>query len=190
MVEPALETAAPTVAPTPIAAVVPIVNAEPINAPPSPDVPNRLLIPAIGLDAEVVPVGWSVVDDNGQQVSKWDVPDWAAGGWLKTSALVGQPGNTVIIGHQNIAGRIFENLENLQAGDVIQAQAGALMREYLVAQKTIVPEKGQPPEVRAENVKWIRPTEDERLTLVTCWPRNNNTHRLIVVAYPVASPAP
>ena len=36
-----------------------------------------------------------------------------------------------------------------------------------------------------ENAAWIMPSEDERLTLVTCWPYTSNTHRLIIVARPV-----
>ncbi len=48
----------------------------------------------------------------------------------------------------------------------------------------ILPEKGQPPEVRRRNLAWILPTREERLTLVTFWPPENNTHRLIVVARP------
>jgi LPXTG-site transpeptidase (sortase) family protein len=39
--------------------------------------------------------------------------------------------------------------------------------------------------VRQANARWIGPFNDERLTLVTCWPYTNNTHRVIVVAKPV-----
>jgi sortase (surface protein transpeptidase) len=28
----------------------------------------------------------------------------------------------------------------------------------------------------------MQSTDDERLTLVTCWPADSNTHRLIIVA--------
>jgi sortase A len=51
--------------------------------------------------------------------------------------------------------------------------------------KTIVKEKGESVEVRRKNAQWIAPTNDERLTLVTCWPYTNNTHRVIVVAKPL-----
>ena len=37
---------------------------------------------------------------------------------------------------------------------------------------------------RIANGQYILPTEDERITLVTCWPPTNNTHRLIVIARP------
>ncbi len=39
--------------------------------------------------------------------------------------------------------------------------------------------------IRIANAKYIQPTEDERITLVTCWPYTNNTHRLIIVARPL-----
>ncbi len=149
-----------------------------------PAIPVRLLIPAINLDVPVVTMGWSIVEKDGQQVSQWDVPDWRAAGWLKTSALVGAVGNTVLEGHQDIAGRVFEDLEYLREGDEIQVQTAARTRKYIVALRTIVPEKNQPLEVRRENARWIGPSNDERLTLVTCWPRNDNTHRLILVALP------
>jgi sortase A len=57
-----------------------------------------------------------------------------------------------------------------------------------VEEKLILKEKGEPPEVREQNTAWIAPTEDERLTMVTCWPYTNNTHRLVIVAKPIPSP--
>jgi sortase A len=147
-------------------------------------VPSRLLIPAINLDVPIVAMGWSVVEKDGHPVSEWDVPSWRAAGWLNTSALVGVPGNTVLEGHQDIDGRVFENLEYLKGA---MRSGCRLLRKCAirVALRTIVPEKNQPLEVRRENARWIGPSRDERLTLVTCWPRNDNTHRLILVALPV-----
>ncbi len=154
------------------------------TATPASAAPTRLIIPAIDLDVPVVTVGWSVVERDGQPISEWDVPAWRAAGWLKTSALIGAIGNTVLEGHQDIAGRVFENLENLKAGDMVQVQTDSFTRTYVIALRTIVLEKDQPLEVRRENARWIGPSNDERLTLVTCWPRNDNTHRLILVALP------
>ena len=162
----------------------PVVNAPIPNGSIAPEIPTRLLIPAINLDVPIVAMGWSVIEQDGQQVSEWDVPNWRAAGWLNTSALVGAPGNTVLEGHQDIAGRVFEDLEYLKEGDEIQVQAASQTRKYVIALRTIVPEKDQPLEVRRENARWIGPSNDERLTLVTCWPRNDNTHRLILVALP------
>jgi sortase A len=150
----------------------------------TPAMPIRLLIAAINLDTPIVPMGWSVIDKDGQHISEWDVPDWRAAGWLKTSALVGAVGNTVLEGHQDMDGRVFENLEYLKEGDELQVQTTSQTRRYIIVRRTIVPEKNQPLEVRRENARWIGPSNDERLTLVTCWPRNDNTHRLILVALP------
>jgi sortase A len=174
-------TAANTTSPTPTA--VPT-QTPPATEPDTPQAPNRLVIPAIGLDAPVVTVGWSVVTQNGQQMSMWDVPNRHAAGWLKTSARAGERGNTVLDGHHNIAGEVFRDLVDLKEGDAIQLWAGDQAHDYVVSLLKILPEKGQPTSVRLENAKWIQPTADERLTLVTCWPYTNNTHRLVVVAVP------
>ncbi len=50
----------------------------------------------------------------------------------------------------------------------------------------IVPEKHATLEQRKENAKYIEPTADHQLTLVSCWPRNDNSHRIIVIAKPAA----
>jgi sortase A len=49
----------------------------------------------------------------------------------------------------------------------------------------ILPEKYEQIEVRMNNAQWILPSVDERLTLISCWPYETNTHRLIVVARPL-----
>jgi sortase A len=47
-----------------------------------------------------------------------------------------------------------------------------------------VPEKYVSEQQRRGNARYIQPTPDDRLTLVSCWPRNDNTHRIIVIARP------
>lgn len=174
----------PTSEPTSLPTVVPV---SPTPAPVGfvPDEPSRIVIPAISLDAPVKTVGWSLVTlSNGQQANMWDVPNERAAGWLKTSAKVGEGGNIVLDGHHNVAGEVFRYLVDLKEGDAIQLWVGDQTRDYVVSLLKILPEKGQPISVRLENAKWMQPTDDERLTLVTCWPYENNTHRLIVVALP------
>jgi sortase A len=148
------------------------------------DAPTRLVIDSVGIDSEVIPVGWSVVEQNGQQYSIWQVADYAVG-WHKTTAPLGQPGNSVMAGHHNVNGEVFRDLVNIEVGDKVTAYAGDKKYEYVVELKTIVKEKGEPLEVRQRNAQWIAPTNDERLTFVTCWPYTNNTHRVIVVARPL-----
>ena len=144
--------------------------------------PTRIVIPAIKLDAPVETVGWHTVDG----VSQWDVPDTFAAGWLMTSAPLGKPGNTALTGHHNIGGEVFRNLVKLQPGDRITLYANDQPFYYEVASRRILPERGQPDEVRRANARWIQPTDDERITLITCWPYTSNTHRLVIVAKPIA----
>lgn len=157
---------------------------------PTPDpaslVPTRLLIPAIGLDAPVVEIGWDTQDVNGAQVSVWNVPEYFAAGWHKTSAPPGQVGNTVLNGHHNIHGEVFRDLINLEAGDQIFLYVGETVYTYSVTELHLLEEKGRPVEERMQNAQWVAETNEERLTLVTCWPYTNNTHRLIIVALPTS----
>ena len=151
--------------------------------PPATAPPDRVVAPAIGLDAPVVPVGWKTVEENGQTFTEWEVADYA-GGWHKTSAYPGNVGNIVIAGHHNIRGEVFRYVVNMEPGNVVDLYVGQTVYRYVVTEKYILREKGMPLEVREENARWIAPTDDERLTLVTCWPYTNNTHRVVVVAKP------
>ncbi|MGB0387973.1 MAG: sortase domain-bontaining protein, partial [Ardenticatenaceae bacterium] len=182
-----------TVPPTsePIATVPP--TSEPIaTVPPTPQpflpaqvMPSRILAPAINLDSSVVEMGWQVKSDsNGNQYSEWVVPEFAAG-WHKNSLLPGHGGNTVLSAHNNTAGEIFRDLADIEPGHTIQLQADGISYSYVVEEKYIVKEEGEPIEVRRENNRFIEPTADERLTLVSCWPYQTNSHRVIVIARPV-----
>jgi sortase A len=121
---------------------------------------------------------------NGQAATTWGVPDYFAVGWHDTLALPGQGGNTVLNGHQNIHGAVFQNLDQLATGDEVIVYVGAVAYRYRVAEKHLVADEGQPTAVRARNARWILPTPDERLTLVTCAPAPHGDHRLIIVAHP------
>ncbi len=145
--------------------------------------PTRLRIPRLGLDAPVETVGM-IPSAAAPGVFEWEVPARRAAGWLNTSAPLGVAGNTVLDGHHNIQGEVFRDLWALEAGDEITLSAGERTRVYRVSEVLILPEKGQPMEVRLRNASYIQPTEDERLTLITCWPYNNNTHRTVVIAFP------
>ncbi len=155
------------------------------GATPEAEPPLRLSIPAIRLEAPVIPVGLTTVQEGGREWITWEPPDTFAAGWLTTSAYPGQPGNVVLIGHHNIYGKVFANLYRLQPGDPIALETRQRIYVYHVEATHILPEKDQPLEVRQRHLQWVLPTPDERLTLVTCWPPHTNTHRLIVVARPV-----
>lgn len=189
---------APTAAPA--ATSTPTATASAVTATPSPtttlpsptpvlvspgEMPVRIRIPRIGLDAPVVPVGQHALTLDGQLVSQWDVPPARAAGWHQTSAPLGLPGNTVLNGHHNVAGEVFRYLSALRPGDRLILESVTRRYPYVVVQTMTLAEEGQPPEVRAENARWILPTPDERVTLITCWPYTSNTHRLVVIALPL-----
>ncbi len=88
-------------------------------------------------------------------------------------------------GHHNIYGEVFRYLNALKPGDIITLESETRRYQYIVAQTMTLPEEGQPVAIRQENARWILPTDDERVTLVTCWPYLTNTHRLVVIALPL-----
>ena len=149
-----------------------------------PVLPSRLVIPTIKANMPVVELGWSTKKDaSGAIFSEWDVADYAAG-WHKNSSLPGETGNIVLSGHNNIKGAVFRELDQLKRGDEIQLVAGGAEHVFTVDEVLIVPEKFASAQQRTENVRYIQETTDDRLTLVSCWPRNDNTHRIIVIARP------
>jgi sortase A len=157
----------------------------PTPTPPSPAPPTRLRIPAINLDAPVVTVGFVNSELEGQPTTTWAVPDTLAAGWHHTSKPLGGAGNTVLNGHQDVHGGVFRDLAGARVNDEIIVYAGDTAHRYRITEQHFLEEEGQSLQVRAQNAQWIMPTEDERLTLVTCAPFPRNTQRLIVVALPV-----
>lgn len=147
--------------------------------------PVRLAVGAIGLDTAVTPLGWRPVMEGDKEVNIWHMVNKTPG-WHLNSVVPGQPGNTVISGHNNTGGSIFRNLHRLQAGDeiTIWTNVGTAVT-YAVDKVNIVPEKHASAMQRTANAQAIAPTNDTRLTLITCWPWNSDTHRVIVVARPV-----
>jgi sortase A len=170
--KPTTEPAAPELGLTP----------KPPPLPPEP--PDRLVIPQIELDSPIVPIGWVAVEQQGARTRVWEVADYAVG-WHKTSSYPGRVGNIVLNGHHNIKGEIFRYLVDLELGDHVHVYAQDQQYTFAVSEKHILKEKGEPLDVRRENAKWIEPTVDQRLTMITCWPYTNNTHRLVIVAKPV-----
>jgi LPXTG-site transpeptidase (sortase) family protein len=151
-------------------------------------IPNRLVISRIKLDVPIVPVGFQETASAGQVYNQWLTPVQYAAGWHVTSALLGVPGNTVLNGHHNAYGMVFKDLVKLQIGDAISVYSGSQEFRYQVVSNMLLPERFEPLSTRIENARWIEPSLDERITLVTCWPQDNNTHRVVIVAMPISNP--
>jgi sortase A len=150
-------------------------------------VPDRIVAPEIGLDSKIIPVGWrEVTNPDGSKSAEWNVASYAVS-WNQTSAQLGAVGNTVLTGHNNIEGEVFRYLENLKIGDPITVYSGQQAFRYAVADKFIVQEVGVPYSQRLENAKWIGPSPDERLTLMSCWPYTGDSHRIFIIAKPAPS---
>jgi sortase A len=149
--------------------------------------PSRLVIPSISVDTPVVELGWNTTKTaSGTIFSEWDVAEYAAG-WHKNSAVPGEGGNVVMSGHNNILGSVFRELDQLKRGDTLEVFSGGEEYIYTVEEVLILPEKHASDKQRKANVQYIQKTADDRLTLVSCWPRDDNTHRIVVVAKPQAN---
>ncbi len=147
-------------------------------------IPDRLVIPKISLDAPVVPVSYKNIKVGDQVFYQWLAPEQFAAGWQDTSAVLGLPGNTVLNGHHNAYGKVFKDLVTLEIGDAISIYSGSQEFRYQVVAKMLLPERFAPLSTRLENARWIEPSTDERITLITCWPAKSNTHRVVIVAIP------
>jgi sortase A len=146
---------------------------------------GRLLIPSIAVDAPVVAIEARLgLTPSGDKRLVWDIPDFAAG-FHVGSAAPGQAGNTVISGHNNLGSQVFRQLEEVERGAVVTLEmADGTRYDYVVQKVLILPEEGQPESVRLANARYIAPTGDVRLTLVSCWPDWTNSERVVIVATP------
>jgi len=153
-------------------------------------IPDRLVIPAISLDAPIIPAHTRTIKYMGDIYTQWVAPNEFASGWHDSSAELGLPGNTVLNGHHNVYGEVFGGLVDLKEGDLIEVYSGSKRFVYQIKLKMLLRELNEPIEVRYQNARWIMPSSDERLTLVTCWPKTGNSHRLIIVAFPVTQQVP
>ena len=147
--------------------------------------PTRIVIPAIDLDAPVKEIGWDLVESNGTTQAIWQVPAERAVGWHQGSVPLGVSGNTVLNGHNAGNGEVFRDLYMLEPGERFTMYANEDAFEYEIEEKLLLPEAGEPLEVRISNAQYIQPTADERVTLVTCHPYNSLRYRLVIIARPL-----
>lgn len=164
----ATSTPALAVAPTPTPAVVQPVKqsvAQGAATPqPPPGPPKRLVIPKIGVDTKVEEVTINL--------GTWQVADWVAGHHEGT-AMPGQNGNMVLVGHRDIRGSIFLRLNELQKGDEFQVFTDTASYRYVITEVR---------EVAPTEVSVLNPTLDPTATLITCTPIGLATHRLVLKA--------
>jgi sortase A len=159
------------------------VPAEPVIAP---STISRIVIPSIKVDSKVMEVGWSVQEQDGQQVAVWDVAKYAVG-HHRGSANPGTGGNVVLAGHVGGYGRVFRDLYYVRPGDQITLYSAGQQFLYVVEERLLVTEEGVSAEQRAENARYIGAYPYEVVTLITCWPASGPdkfSQRVIVRAKP------
>jgi len=148
--------------------------------------PTRIVIPKIGVDSTITPVG---IEKKGRRYQWQTVKEGVA--WHNLSSLPGTTGNLVLSGHNGSRGnKVFRNLHRLKVGDTFQLYADDQVFEYVVTKRLIMRYLFINRKKKARYARLIGPTPDERVTLVTCHPWWTNTHRLVIIARPVRLASP
>ena len=151
---------------------------------PRPAAPVRIVIPALGIDARVVEVGWHVrTAEGGAARGEWDTVAGAVG-HHRGSADPGQSGNCVLSGHSSDAGGLaLGRLSELAQGDGIELYSASGQRfDYVATTSVLLDEVSASAAEKRQHAAWLDPTDEPVLTLVTCWPVWSYTHRLVLRA--------
>jgi LPXTG-site transpeptidase (sortase) family protein len=137
----------------------------------------------------VVEVSWQIEFENGAWRSVWLTASHAAG-HHRNSANPGEAGNVVLSGHHNTAGEVFRQVSEIgqpksefAVGDeiIVKAQDGQVYTYRVVLWDRFVEEDATEAE-RLLHARYLDATADPILTLVTCWPYESRSHRVVVVA--------
>jgi LPXTG-site transpeptidase (sortase) family protein len=145
---------------------------------------KNISVPSLGISSPVVPVGWRVDIAAADGAVEWDSPGGAVG-WVLTSALPGDSGNIILYGHNNMYGSVFRNLYAIKVGDSIILQTGERTREYRVDEVNLLPVIAASSAEAATYQAYLQQTDSPRLTMISCWPPESNTHRVVAIASPV-----
>jgi sortase A len=144
------------------------------------ELPARLVIPAIDLDAEVQHVGLGKSGNMAVPTNYTDV------GWYRYGAVPGERGSAVIDGHfDNGLGldAVFKNIEELKRGDRITVVAhNGTERTFEVESVITYPREAVPLE------RLFNRTDRPRLNLITCsgdWNNQVESYDQRVVVYAV-----
>jgi sortase A len=127
---------------------------------PGPEQARRIQIPAIGVDSTIV------------QGVDWDQLKKGVG-QLVGSTQPGKEGNLVLAAHNDIFGEIFRHLDKLSPGDAITISTDRSAYQYVIREIDIV----EPTDVYV-----MDPTDHAQTTLISCYPYQINTQRIVVFA--------
>lgn len=127
---------------------------------------TTIVIPRLGI---VAPVREGTVDVSGTL----PIVDGYAVTRFPYSPDLGQRGNYVVYGHDDIQGNIFRYLGSLQPGDRVYLRRSGRQFIYVVTGKQIVD---------PADVSVLDPTPDATLTMISCTPYWVDTQRIVVRA--------
>lgn len=179
--------------PTPFPSPTPV---SPVYAPlEQPQIPVKLLIPALEVKRAIVSVGLVETRDG----FAWDSdslfatanrPDLV--GHLEGSAYPGEGGNSIFIGHNYDWGiyrwkGVFADLKKLSAGDeIVLITEGGQEIVYIIEEIKELPWSKQNDAEREKHQRFLAPSNYEKITLVTCSGANLGVwnKRVYVVALP------
>ncbi len=133
------------------------VTPQPIPTP-GPGQPTRLQIPAINVDAQIVPG------------DTWDQLKKGVGQHLGT-ANPGERGNLVLSAHNDVFGEIFRHLDQLKAGDEVIVYSGQQRYRYTISESRII---------APTQVDVMSATNEPTLTLISCYPYLVDNQRIAV----------
>lgn len=146
-------------------------------------VPRELAIPSLKLTAPLMKLGMTA--DGGVELPPYEKPNVA--GWYKGSAVPGDEGASVIIGHVDTrtAAAVFFRLRQVRKGAVVKVtRSDGKVAEYRVDSVERVPKERFPVE---------RVYLEDGLRLVTCggefdWKKHSYRDNVIVYASRVGAP--
>ena len=167
----------PDIASSTLAAAAPARDAEPG------DLPRRLRIPALGIDAFVRHVG---VNSEGNMATPGNFTD---AGWYKYGTVPGFAGSAVMDGHVDNAlslDGVFKHLSELKPGDDIYVDtASSTALHFIVREVVSYPAE----EVPAERI--FKADDAARLNLITCdgtWVQGKKEYDRRLVVYAALAP--
>lgn len=132
-------------------------------------VTDQIEIPSLGV---LAPIVWNIPEQ--------DVEEQMSNGVVHVAgtALPGTAGNAVLFGHSsdypwkhNRYATVFTLLSRLKEGDTVTVWRSSQPLNYQVVRKRIV---------SPDQVEMTRPTGNQTITLVTCWPVGTSWKRYIV----------
>jgi len=125
------------------------------------DTPLRVRIPALNIDHDIV----QGVDWNALQLGVGMLPNGAV--------PQDDDDNVVLAAHNDIYGEIFRDLDQLEAGDQIEIQTQTGSYVYVVRETQVV---------EPDAVHVMQPQGSPMVTLISCYPYQVNTQRIVVFA--------